>query len=67
MAKNTDLINKSHCKAFILKMAAEHRSGWPCSRVSQQVLDDLNYKLVHTIIGSVKRHPTIGKTFRELQ
>lgn len=66
MAKN-DLISRARCKAYILQMAKEHRPGWDCTRVSKQVLDQLDHKVKHAIIGSLKRHPSIGKTFTELQ
>ncbi len=62
-----DLINRAHCKAFILAMVKEYRPGWDCRRVSKEVFDDLNFKIRHAIIGSVRRHPTIGVTFKELQ
>jgi len=67
MPKNNCLINRSHCKAYILEQAKLLRPGWSCTRVSGQVLDDLHHKIMLSIRGSLKRHPTIGKTFRELQ
>ena len=66
MAKN-DLINRKHCKEYILEEAKLLRPGWDCTRVSGAVFDDLNHRLKMIIRGSVKRHATKGKTFRELQ
>jgi len=66
MAKN-DLINRTHCKAYILQQVKLLRPGWDCTRVSGAVLDDLNHKIKMSVRGSLKRHGTIGKTFKELQ
>ena len=66
MAKN-DLINRKHCKDYILEQAKILRPGWDCSRVSGHVFDDLNHKIMLAIRGSLKRHPTVGKTFKYLQ
>lgn len=66
MAAN-DLINKAHCKAYILEQAKLLRPGWLCTRVSKTVLDDLNHRIKMIVRGSVKRHATVGKTFQELQ
>ena len=64
---NNDLINRKHCKDFILRMAGEMRGEWDCTRVSKEALDDLNFRIRRIIIGSIKRHPTLGKTFKYLQ
>ncbi len=63
---NNDLINRKHCKDFILRMTAEMRLEWNCTRVSKEALDDLNARIKILLMKSVKRHPTVGKTFRWL-
>lgn len=65
MAKN-DVLNRKHCKTYILEQAKLLRPGWPCSRVSGQVLDDLNHRIKMIIRGSLKHHPTVGKTFKQI-
>jgi hypothetical protein len=60
------LLNSKEVKACILRQCQSIRPEWDCTRVSNKVLDDLNYKLTWYITQAVKRHPTRGKTFTEL-
>ena len=60
------LICESHVKDFILLKAKRLRTGWKCQRVSQQALDAIEAKLRAIVIDSIKRHPTVGKTFKDV-
>ena len=62
-----NLINYSHCKKFALQYANDHRLGWKPKQVSKQFLDDLNIKVRMLITGAIQKHPTKGKTIKELQ
>ncbi len=64
---SNDLINRKHCRDFILKKTESLRLGWDCKRVSQKAIDELEFKIRALIIGSVKKHPSIGKTFKYIQ
>lgn len=57
---------ESHLKKFILEKAKSLRKGWNCQRVSQQAIDQIEAKVRALVIESVKRHPTKGKTFKEV-
>lgn len=65
--KTETLINKKHCKEFVLQYAQDRRTGWKPERVSKKFLDDLNIKVRMLITGAVRKHPTKGKTVKELQ
>jgi len=60
------LLNKSHVKKYILQRAKEMRPGWECKQVSSAVYDELNRRLQSIVDGSLHRHPSIGKTFKEI-
>ena len=57
------LLNKKQIKEYILKKCGEDRPGWSCERISQKAINQIEIFLKRKIIESVKRHPTIGKTF----
>ena len=61
-----NLINRSACKAFVLRWAQSHRTGWQPSQVSKQYLDDLESKVRLLIQGSVNKHRSVGRTVRDL-
>ena len=61
---NGDLICRQHCKKYILRMVPVIRPGWPCRRVSDSALDDINAILRTKINDLIKAHPTIGVTFK---
>jgi hypothetical protein len=68
MVTNGDsLINKAHVRSTILRLTRETRTGWDCQRVAACVFDDLDQMVRMRLVGAVKRHPAIGKTFKELQ
>jgi hypothetical protein len=66
MASNGNLINRAQCKKFALRWAQEHRRGWSANRVSKQFLDDLDAKVRIVIQSAIKRHPSIGRTIKDL-
>ena len=62
-----DFINETHCKAYAMRIAKEQRPEWNPDRVSRdEFLIDLNAKVRQLIYGSIKKHPTKGKTIRFL-
>lgn len=64
---NNDLINRTHCKEFALRIAQEMRQGWKPNRVSdKEFLDDLNTRVRNIITKSVMHHPTVGKTINQI-
>ena len=63
---NGSLINKAQCKKFALKWAKESRTGWKPERVSQQFIDDLDTRVRLLIQSAIKRHPSVGKTIKDL-
>ncbi len=63
---NGSLLNKAQCKKFALRWAKECRMGWNPERVSKQFIDDLEIKVRLAIQSAVKRHPTVGKTIKDL-
>ena len=63
---NNRLINDKHCKEFALRWTRDTRRGWGANRVSKQFLDDLDTKVRLLIQGAIKRHPSVGKTIRDL-
>ena len=60
------LLNKAHVKKYILQRAKEMRPGWDCKQVSACVFDQLDRKIKSIVDGSIHRHPSIGKTFKEI-
>ncbi len=66
MASNGSLINRAQCKKFALRWAQENRRGWQPERVSKQFLDDLDTKIRMAIQSAIKRHPSVGKTIKDL-
>lgn len=58
---NTQFINKSHVRKFLLEYAAQNRAHkW--TRVSQETLDNINERVRFFCIDHVKRAPSVGKT-----
>ena len=63
---NGSLLNKAQCKKFALRWAKESRTGWNPERVSKQFIDDLEARVRLAIQSAIKRHPTVGKTIKDL-
>ncbi len=64
MANGNMLLNKAHVRAYILRRQSEIRPGWKFEYVAAEVYDDLNEKVRRAIDASLKRHPSMGKTFQ---
>ena len=60
------LLNVSHVKSYIKRRSRELRTVWHPDRVSDEAIQDLEYKLRVWIDGAIARHPTRGKTFTEI-
>jgi len=58
------ILNNAATKKFILEKFRSMRPGMPITRVSKEALEMLEAQLRATIIFEVKRHPSIGKTFK---
>jgi len=61
------LLNKANVRKYILERVGTHRPGWNASRVAAQVYGDLDRVLKNRINEGVHRHPSIGKTVKELK
>ena len=66
MANGRMLLNKAHVRAYILRRQTEIRPGWTFDYVASQAYDDLSERVRIIIDGSLKRHPSTGKTFRQI-
>jgi len=66
-AKKTSIINRAELKRYILSMTEALRPGWNCKRVSATVLDDIEGFMMSRIREAIRRHPTVGKTFKDFQ
>jgi len=60
------LLNKAHTKRFILEKLKAMRPGMPITRVSAEALEWYEARLRSWIVDDVKRHPSTGKTFKDL-
>jgi hypothetical protein len=60
------VINRTACRAALLAIASRERPEWGPERVSGELLDDLNRWVYNKMFGSVKRHPSVGKTINQL-
>jgi len=58
------ILNNAATKKFILEKFRSMRPGMPITRVSKESLDRLEAQLRAIIIFEVRRHPSIGKTFK---
>ncbi len=64
--KRKSIINRKELKSYILEMTKILRPGWDCRQISASSLDDFEAFFKHKIRDIVKRHPTKGKTFKEV-
>ena len=62
--KSKCLLNKAHVKAYILRMAREHRGSNRFERVSADCYSYLETRLRLIVEDQIKRHPSIGKTLK---
>ena len=66
MSNGHMLLNKSHVKAYIKRRNPEIRPGWEFEYVANQVYLDLSNRVARIIDSSLRRHPSKGKTFRQI-
>jgi len=66
MGTGPSLLCISHVKAYIKEAARAVRPGWIPTQVSDEAIEMLDYKLKQIIRESLKRHPTRGKTFKQV-
>jgi len=59
-----NILNRAATKKFILKKMESLRPHMKITRVSKDALDKYEHWLVAKIIEDVKRHPTLGVTFK---
>jgi hypothetical protein len=60
----TSLINREATKRFILAKVKSMRPGMPISRVSGDAMDHYEARLRAWIVEDVRRHASVGKTFK---
>ena len=64
--KRKSIINRKELKFYILEMTKQLRPGWDCRQVSDSSLNDFEAYFKSKVREIVKRHPTKGKTFKEV-
>jgi hypothetical protein len=62
-----NLLNRKAVKEYIIQHCEKQRPGWDCTRVSQQVIEQINAFVKNKINDSIDRHPSKGKTFSNFQ
>ena len=60
----SSILNQNATKKFILAKFKSIRPGMPITRVSKESLEKIEARLRAWIIEEIKRHPTIGVTFK---
>jgi hypothetical protein len=65
--KEPILINRKAMKAYILSRAKYLRPGWRCERVSAMALQEIEIMIKYKVDRMISMHPTVGKTFKEVQ
>ncbi len=60
------LLCESHVKDYIKEAAKYVRPGWIPNRVSDGAIVALNERLKRIIRDCLKKHPTLGTTFKEV-
>lgn len=60
------LLNKSAVRAIILKRAEQLRPGHEFTQVAPSVYHRLNQRLLEQIDDLIKRHPSTGKTIKQM-
>ena len=65
--KEPTLINRKATREYILLKVKHLRPGWNCERVSADALQDIENMIRYRIDKMIRMHPTIGKTFKEVQ
>lgn len=63
----TMTINKAQVRSFAFRIQPVVRPGWEFTQISEEVYEDLNQLVMKAVRESLKKHPTMGKTFRWIQ
>ncbi len=63
--KKESVTNRAALKRFILEQAKAVRPGWECKRVSAQALDEIEAFVRTKVRDSLRRQPTVGKTYKQ--
>lgn len=66
-SKKISLINKKSMREYILLKTKGLRPGWDCERVSSVALQEIENMLKYRVDRMISMHPTVGKTFKEVQ
>ena len=61
--KRKSVINRAEMKKYILEQAKVVRPGWDVSRVSAKALDEIEGFVKTKVRESLRRQPSVGKTF----
>jgi len=59
------ILNKQETKKYILETTKGLRPEWGCTQISAAALQQIELKTKMYIRDAIRRHPTVGKTFRE--
>jgi len=59
------ILNKQETKKYILETTKALRPEWGCTQISVSILMQIELKTKAYIRDAIRRHPTVGKTFRE--
>ena len=65
--KKMSLINRKSMREYILLKTKDLRPGWACERVSSEALQEIEDMLKYKVDRMISMHPTVGKTFKEVQ
>lgn len=63
----TMLLNVTAVKGYVHRINPVVRPGWDFPNISKGAIDKINYRVMCIIKESLKRHPSVGKTFKEIQ
>lgn len=63
--KKEQIINRTATKKFILSQIKVLRPGWEVTQISSVALDQIEAFLRSKIRESIRRQPSIGKTYME--
>lgn len=64
---SSSLICESHLRKYIMQKVGRMRPEWDCKKISKEAIDKFEAKLRARVIDSIRKHPTLGKTFKEVQ
>jgi len=62
----TMLLNVAATKSYIRRMNPVVRPGWDFKYISKEAIDQINYKVMRIVTESLKKHPSEGRTFKQV-